>query len=283
MIVDVVSEPLSIRAVTVPQVTVLEHLTLLGVSPPDLVAVSAGAGFSAVGLRVSPATDDDRRWPMTPGSPMLTETVRRCADTGITVLDVEAFRLGRRPAPVTPVLETAAALGAGFLNVVCDDPDLSRFAAQFARLVEAARPYAIRPVIEFMAYRAVRTLGDATAVASGSGGGGILIDALHVRRCGVSLGALHALDPALVTYVQLCDAPAAAPADQVSEARSGRLLPGEGELPLPGLLAALPAGIPVAVEAPQPAAAADPAVYAGRARRALASVLSQATRRDDPR
>ena len=55
-----------------------------------------------------------------------------------------------------------------------------------------------------------------------------------------------------------------------------RLLPGDGELPLLGLLAALPAGIPVAVEAPAAGAGARPAEFAIRARRALSSVLSRA-------
>jgi sugar phosphate isomerase/epimerase len=261
----------------VTRVTGLEHLTLLGVPPPDLVIVAAGAGFSAVGLRVSPATDDEAPWPMRPGSPMLAETALRSADLGITVLDVEAIRLGPRTEPFTPVLETAAALGAGFVNAICEDRDLSRLAASFAGLVEAARPYGIRPVVEFMAYRSVRTLDDAIAVVAGSGGGGgggLLIDALHVQRCGVSLGALRALDPALVTYVQLCDAPAAAPPDEIAEARAGRRLPGDGELPLRELLAALPDGIPVAVEAPQPGATGDPSAFAARAWRALESVLS---------
>jgi sugar phosphate isomerase/epimerase len=262
------------RVTRVTRVTGLEHLTLLGVPPPELVTVAAGAGFSAVGLRVSPATDGEAPWPMEPGSPMLAETALRSADLGITVLDVEAIRLGPRPSPFAPVLETAAALGAGFVNAICEDPDLGRLASSFARLVEAARPYGVRPVVEFMAYRSVRTLGDATAVVAGSGGGGILIDALHVQRCGVSLAALRALSPALVTYVQLCDAPAAAPPDEVAEARAGRLLPGDGELPLRALLAALPDGIPVAIEAPQPGAAGDPAAFAERARRALESVLS---------
>ena len=266
----------------------LEHLTLLGVAPPELVTLSAAAGFGAVGLRVSPATDDERPWPMTPGSAMLAETARRLADTGIAVLDVEAIRLrpwprrsGRsrpRPAEFTPVLEAAAVLGAPFVNAICEDPDLARLSDEFGRLAEEARPYAVRPVIEFMAYRTVRTLDDAVAIAAGSGGG-ILIDALHVQRCGVGLDAVRAVDPGLVGYVQLCDAPLATPAGEgaeIAEARGGRLLPGDGELPLLDLLAALPEGIPVAVEAPAPGAGARPAEFAARARRALSSVLSQA-------
>jgi sugar phosphate isomerase/epimerase len=263
----------------VASVTGLEHLTLLDVAPPRLVTIAAQAGFDAVGLRISPATDNERPWPMAPGSAMLAETALRCADTGITVLDAEAVRLGPEPAHFTPFLDAAAQLGARYVNAICEDPDLGRLADEFARLVADALPYGIRPVIEFMAYRSVRTLADATAVAARSGGGGILIDALHVQRCGVSLDALHLLDPGLVSYIQLCDAPLAAPADQVAEARSARLLPGDGELPIAGLLAALPDGVPVAVEAPRADAADHPASFATRARRALESVLTQSKER----
>lgn len=265
------------------RVTGLEHLTMLDVPPPELVTVSAGAGFGAVGVRVSPATDGERPWPMTPGSPMLAETARRLADTGLAVLDVEAIRLGprARQAEFTPVLEAAAELGARFVNAICEDPNLAWLSDEFGRLAAEAKAYAVRPVVEFMAYRPVRTLGDAVAIAAGSGGG-ILIDALHVQRCEIGLDALKAVDPELVSYVQLCDAPLAAPAAEgaeIAEARNGRLLPGDGELPLLGLLAALPEGIPVAVEAPAPGAAEHPAEFAGRARRALESVLFQAKER----
>ena len=261
--------------------TGLEHLTLLDVSPPDLVAVAATAGFDSVGLRISPAADGERPWPIWPGSPMLAETVRRCADTGIRVLDAEAVRLGAVPVDVTPTLEAAAALGARYVNAICDDPDLGRLSDSFAALTAAAGSYGIRAVVEFMAYRSVRTLAEATAIAGRSGGGGVLVDALHVQRCGVPLAALRAVDPALISYVQLCDAPLAAPAagpasaDAVHEARAARLLPGEGELPLRELLAALPDGIPVAVEAPRSGrGGGGPAEFAARARVALDSVLS---------
>jgi sugar phosphate isomerase/epimerase len=277
----------------VPRVTGeigLEHLTLLGVSPPDLVTVAAAAGFDAVGLRIAPAADGERPWPVWPGSSMLAETIRRCADTGIRVLDAEAVRLGALPSDYGPVLEAAAALGARYVNAICDDPDLGRLSDSFGALTAAAAPFGIRAVVEFMAYRSVRTLAEAVAIAGRSGGGGVLVDALHVQRCGVSLGALRAVDPALISYVQLCDAPLAAPgaasgagagaasADAVHEARAARLLPGEGELPLRELLTALPDGIPVAVEAPGSGVAGrSPAEFAVRARRAVDSVLCRST------
>lgn len=61
----------------------------------------------------------------------------------------------------------------------------------------------------------------------------------------------------------------------IREARAGRLLPGEGVLPLRELVAALPAGVPLAIEAPCRAGADLPAVErAKRAYQALSTLLS---------
>ena len=60
----------------------------------------------------------------------------------------------------------------------------------------------------------------------------------------------------------------------VREARTGRLLPGEGVLPLKALVAALPEDLPLAIEAPCRATADLPAVErAKRAYRALADLV----------
>jgi hypothetical protein len=58
----------------------------------------------------------------------------------------------------------------------------------------------------------------------------------------------------------------------IREARTGRLLPGEGVLPLNDLVAALPPGVPLAIEAPCRATADLPALE--RARRAYRSLTS---------
>lgn len=275
--------------------TGLEHLTMLDIAPPEFVTLAGGAGFDAVSLRVAPVTPREEVWPVGPGSAMLAETIRRCADTDVCVLAVEAIALGPG-SDVTgcqPVLETAAALDARYLNVICDDPDTSRFADLFAALADLACPYRVRPVIEFTAYRPVRSLAAAMAIAHGSTGGGVLLDSLHIQRCGVSLGEIAAMEPGLLSYLQLCDAPreqphglhipgmlprgqrAEAGDDAVIEARAMRLLPGEGELPLAELIDALPVGLPVSVEAPSAAARAEfpPDEYAARARRALDALL----------
>jgi sugar phosphate isomerase/epimerase len=52
----------------------------------------------------------------------------------------------------------------------------------------------------------VRTLSDA-AVLVGESGGGIIIDPLHLQRSGGTPADVRSLDPKLIAYCQLCDAP----------------------------------------------------------------------------
>ena len=60
----------------------------------------------------------------------------------------------------------------------------------------------------------------------------------------------------------------------IREARTGRLLPGEGVLPLRELVAALPDTVPLAVEAPCRATAELPAIdRAKRAHQTLSTLI----------
>src|SRR5918995_4469346 len=188
-----------------------------------------------------------------------------------------------------------ALLGARYVTVNGDDSDMERACETFAALTANARSYGLRPVIEPIPRTHVSNLDEAVHIAEHSGGGGILLDALHFRRFGGRLEQLRSLDPELLSYAQLCDAPLAPPSglprprklprgqstdgtDLQLESRAMRLLPGDGELPLADILAALPEGIPVSVEAPVVALweTSTPIEFARRAREAVASVLSAA-------
>jgi sugar phosphate isomerase/epimerase len=275
----------------------IDHLTMLDVSPPELVTVAWEAGFDAVSPRVAASTPSEEPWLMTPGSPMLEETARRLDETGIRALAVEVVRIGSatRREDYESTLEAGARLGARYVTVNGDDPDMERACETFAALTVDARPYGLRPLIEPIPYTHVSNLDEAAHIAEHSGGGGILVDALHFRRFGGSVEQLRSLDPELLSYAQLCDAPLAPPTglprprklprgqstdgtDLQLESRAMRLLPGDGELPLADILAALPEGIPVSVEAPVVALweTSTPIEFARRAREAVASVLSAA-------
>src|ERR1700691_5158169 len=100
------------------RVLALDHLTLLDVAPPDFAVLAAGAGFGALALLTAPPTAPQSRCPMSPSSRMLEEPVRRCRDSGVTVLGTEAIRLTAEAdvAAAEPALETAARLNARDVN-----------------------------------------------------------------------------------------------------------------------------------------------------------------------
>jgi sugar phosphate isomerase/epimerase len=247
----------------------IAHLTLLHVPPAELVTIARDAGFDSVGVRVGVAGPGEEPWPMTPGSPMLDQTVRRLEDTGMRVLDIEVLQLrpDTRREDYEPMLEAGGRLGARYVNVLAEDRDLDRVSERFAEVTADARGYGLRALIEPMAYRPVSDLRRAVRIAERSGGGGVEVDSLHFQRYGGDFDELRAVDPALLPMMQLCDAPLAAPTglprperlprgqavdvdDPLLESRAFRLLPGDGELPLAELVDAMPPGIPISVEAP---------------------------------
>jgi sugar phosphate isomerase/epimerase len=233
----------------------LAHLSLLNLSPPELLTVAARADFDAVGLRISPASSQDTPFPVVADASLLRQTQRQMRATGVTVLDVEVVRLDAVTsiAALAPVIDTAERLGARFMVVSSGDSDHNRLADKFALLCEEAVPAGLRPVLEFMPYSSVRTLADASQIVAGSRGG-LLVDALHLQRSGGAPGDLANVDPELLPYVQLCDARQRSPGGidhLLRESRHDRLPPGGGELALRALLGALPRhDLPISIEAP---------------------------------
>lgn len=249
----------------------LAHLTLLRLSPPELVSTAAQAGYDFVGVRVQAATAGEHRYPMEPGSPMSRETLLRLDDSGLRVHDIEFLPLGADTGPDDwgPALEAGAALGARTVSVAGIDPDRQRLTDTLAALTADAEAVGILATLEPISYQPVSTVAEAAAIASAADAA-VLLDALHVQRGGSPIDDVRNLDPGLVPCLQVCDGPLAAPqhlelpgelplgmrADgsllQV-EARVQRQLVGDGELPLAELVAAVPAGTPLSVEVPHAA------------------------------
>jgi sugar phosphate isomerase/epimerase len=228
----------------------LSHLSALELRPAELLSAAAAAGFWAVGLRLNPAAPGAISYPLRTRSAELSETRRRMNDTGMAIYDVGSYE---------GMLAAAAELGARRLNVSGDDPDRARLAAHFAQMCELAGRYRLGVDLEFMRWRHVASLADAVEVVTraGAANGGILLDALHLFRSGGSVAEVRALKTGLIRSAQLCDAPLRAPPPEgiIDEARTRRLLPGRGELPVRELIESLPPGVAFAVEVPLPAGA----------------------------
>jgi sugar phosphate isomerase/epimerase len=157
------------------------------------------------------------------------------------------------------------------------EPEEARTLECLGELCDRAAPYDLTVGLEFAVYTGVRTLAHAAGIVARSkrANAAVVIDALHFSRSGGLPAHVAQVDPSLLRYAQICDAgpdmpvPSDTPA-LIREARTGRLLPGEGVLPLKELVAALPAHVPLTIEAPCRATADLPALErARRAHRAL--------------
>jgi sugar phosphate isomerase/epimerase len=185
------------------------------------------------------------------------ETLRLLAETGLKVLDIEAVWLNPDTIPedCVPGFEAAGRLGARVIQAIGNDPDEDRLADTYAALCTAAVPFGLTVDLEFMAFAHTSSLAEARRVLAKASpaNGGLLIDCLHLTRCGTAIDELRAVDAGLIHLLQLCDGAKEAPIGReamIEEARFRRLLPGEGAFDLEGIWAALPAKIDLSIETP---------------------------------
>ncbi|SNY33979.1 Sugar phosphate isomerase/epimerase [Pseudomonas sp. LAMO17WK12:I6] len=235
----------------------LASLTVLELSPPQMVEVAARAGYSHVGLRLEPATPEEYHFPLVADGGLRRQTLARLRDTGITVLDVEILRL--KPQTVVADFEKLLAVGAEFgaseLLVAGNDPDEQRLTDNFAALCDLAAPYGLHPHLEFMPWTDARNLEQASRIVANADreNAAVLVDAFHFDRSGSRLEDLAHVAPARLRYAQLCDVAGPRPVDMAEilrQARNERRFPGEGDCDLHGLLRSLPANIPLSLEIP---------------------------------
>jgi len=235
----------------------LAALTILELTPPEMVSCAADAGFDCVGLRLIPATDGELQHAMVGDTPMARETERRLRDTGMRVLDIEIFRL--RPDTVVAsyeaALATGARLGATEALVAGNDPDEARLIANFALFCELAQRFGIGANLEPMPWTDCKSFAQGARIVAAAGckNGGILIDPIHFDRGGSRASEIAGVPHSRLRYMQLCDAPAERPTDVqglLHQARAERLMPGDGGLDLVGMLRGVPADLPIGLEIP---------------------------------
>ncbi|WP_327140079.1 sugar phosphate isomerase/epimerase family protein [Nocardia sp. NBC_01327] len=155
-------------------------------------------------------------------------------------------------------LDILAELGVPRINVVSLDPDRLRSFDQFATLAESASQRHIETVIEPVPGLTVGDLPTALAALNhvASPDFRLLIDTMHLVRSGSTAADLAALDPHHIAYAQISDTTLQPrTVHYAEEAMYERMVPGEGELPLHDILAALPPDIVIGLEIPRRALA----------------------------
>jgi sugar phosphate isomerase/epimerase len=139
------------------------------------------------------------------------------------------------------------------INTVSLEPDRARTFDQLAALTALAADRGIATCIEPVVGLSIADLATALAAVEYVGGDDVslLIDTMHVARFGAVADDLRSLPAERIGYIQLSDTMLQPRmANYAEEAIFERLPPGEGELPLAAMLAALPDDRVVGLEIP---------------------------------
>ena len=217
--------------------------TVLDLQPPDAVEIAAAAGFGAVGVWYDPDSWSAAR---------ARELSRRLEATGLVALDIEPVILGREVDPGEAVVDAAAEIGARHVLVAGGPAEPSAVTERFGALCDRAVDAGTIVVLEFLPIFPVGTLAVAARIVEQADrpNGAVLVDTLHLARSGGHPSDLREVPRRLLPYLQVADAPRESPSsiDELrEEALHGRLLPGDGVLPLAQALDEVPS-VPLSFE-----------------------------------
>lgn len=242
----------------------IELLTLLGMPPVEHVKLAAELGCVSIstGLIGTPLAQFGYpnfapypAWSLESDAAMRRELKAALRDTGVHIGLGEGFR-ARPDGDVrdrAASLDIMAELGALRINAVSMDPDIRRSNDQISALAEMVAARGMQFTVEFAPPNTINTLRSALDVVDyvGRDRCSLLLDSMHFFRSGATIDDLDRLDPALIGYAQLSDAPLVSQgASYMQEAMFARMVPGEGELPLSAWIAALPKDVEIGIEVP---------------------------------
>lgn len=235
----------------------LAHLTVLGLTPPEMTYIAAKAGYDFVSFRpISLGTVNEPEYPLAEDRALLRETKKALAETGLKLLDIEMVRIydGLDPKIYLPAFEAGAELGARHVLTTSVTNDTIFMIDCFAELCEMAKPYGLTMDLEFLTWYNVSTLQEAIDVMQkvNCDNSGVLVDTLHFNRSRVSLEELEAVPEKWLHYAHICDAPKKIPTTTeglIHAAREERLYLGEGGIDVVAILSRMP-NIPYSIEMP---------------------------------
>ena len=236
----------------------IDSQTIFGMPPVEHVTLAADLECTHVSLGFQPVPwklEEFPAWSLRDDRALRRELRAVMRDRGVSLALAEGLiiRPGSDLRDRTEDIDLFAELGAARLGTVSMDPDHPRALDQLAALAEMAAERNMGVVLEFAPPHPINNLAAALSAIEriGMPNVGLVIDAMHFFRSGSTLDELAAIDPTLLRYAQLCDAPLdISNDDYLDEACFNRMSPGTGDLPLRELIDALPADIPFGLETP---------------------------------
>src|ERR1700722_13704641 len=261
-----------------------------GVPYAERLAAASKAGFAAVSLwgrdyaaaRAEGLTDHDLRsmlddhglvvaevgpaWWWLPGAADIRIAPRHDSE--------EVFRFGEDE--LFAVADAVNARSCNAVDIFGGSWDIDAAAEAFAVLCQRAAEHGLLIHLEWLPWSKSPDLATALQVVrlAGAPNGGINVDAWHLVRSGSPLAELAEVPGDLILGIQLNDGPAAAEENLVEATLRHRLLPGDGEFDLTGLIRTLaatgttaPLGVEVFNDGLQALPAAEAARLAGQSTR----------------
>jgi sugar phosphate isomerase/epimerase len=236
----------------------IEQISVFGMPPVEFVNLAADLGCRHISIGLISHGHNPHGyapWSLREDAGLRRETNAAMADRGVSISLGEG--LGVRPGgdvrDQARDLDLMCELGVKRINMVSMDPDLGRSFDQYAVLAEMAAERGVESTTEFAPELTVADLPTALAAVRHVNRPDfrLLIDTMHLVRSGGTAADVAALDPELIGYVQLCDAPLSPRFDTYfEEAMFERLPPGAGELGLVDVVRALPQDRVFALEIP---------------------------------
>jgi sugar phosphate isomerase/epimerase len=237
----------------------IEFLSAFGLPPVAFVNLAADLGCQYISTVLEPLEYNPHGYPkysLRQDRALRREMIAAMRDRGVSLSLGEGFVVQ----PGLDVREAYAAdldvmreLGAKRINTVTFDPDLPRSFDQFALVAEMAAARGIETVAEFAPCFPIGDLPTALAAIRHVGRKDfrLLVDTMHFGRTGGRPAELAALDPDIIGYVQLCDAPLEPTyPDYMDEALYERMVPGTGEMGVFDFVAAMPRHLVLGLEVP---------------------------------
>ena len=267
-------------------------LSVFRLPPLDFVALAAELGCPTISMALEPFSinpENYASWSLR-SDPEPRRALRSAlADHGVKIDLGEGLLL----LPDTDVrtafgrdVALMAELGVPRVSLVSFDPDQTRTFDRYAETAELVAAAGLSTVLEYApCFPTTPDLASAVAAKKHVARSDfqILVDTMHHARSGGTAADLAALPTETVGYVQLCDVPRVpAMADYMEEAMRERRPPGEGDLPMPDFVAALPQDVPFSLEIPlatEAEAGNPPAVRMRRAVTATRALMENAARR----
>jgi len=236
----------------------IEMISAFGLPPVEYVHLAADLGCAHVSFALGQTDINPHgyaRYDLKGDAALRRATRVALRDRGVSISLAEGLtvRPGVEARDRAAEFDAFAELGAKRINTVSLDPDLGRTFDQFAITVQMAAERGMEATTEFAPGLTVADLQTALQAIRHVGRPDfrVLVDTMHLVRSGSGPADLAALDPKLIGYVQLCDAPLVSRfSTYMEEAMTERRVPGQGELPLLEILRAVPRDLVVSLEVP---------------------------------